>query len=471
MSVTISRFVRVMTDGKVVTDSLVSKMDAKLGSQIAMVEELISAVEDQGASAHALSDQVVALKEMQKSAGAGRNNASKSELLERASAVAKRAIAMGQQRALDAHRLGIDAKLDASLAELKASNATIPDDAIKVKAGEKLAALAERRRQLLPGDDGLEDAAQLLKEVGWASSWTESAITFGNASTRIQRNMARNGALMYAKEGKRLSKDKDKTRSEAGVKLCEYSVSITQELERVEDEATRNPREASPKLVKLILGDYKTAETLYNSIVLAPVVLPKAQALIAADSKGPEAQMQDALSPAVFERRLLAVNHIAKVFGTPEINLLSPGEAVALFSYTTGDYSDMNTLLLTGSLDDGVDVEKVKTKIAEATKALGKLPDYPVSPTLRGERRWEPGDGQQYQRGNEFVLKMFWSTGAGFAFGGGWQITVFGKSGKNVAAFSASPHEAEVLYAPGARFRVKSVVPTRAGGRVVVEEV
>ena len=472
MSVTLSRFVRVMTDGRVVTDKLVKKLDSKLAARIASVEAIIADIEGQGAPASGLKDHVRALKDVKDSAGKAQNNSAKSDLLEHGKALAKRAVAEARQQAEDAPALAVTTKLRKGLEWLADENAKIPDAFLHPKAAEKLADLVERRKKLLAAGNDPQDAQQLLKEVGWAQGWTEDAIAFGTGSKKINRELARSGAALYAREGMKLTRQKDPAKSQQGKELIRLAKSLEDQLAAAELDAKRNPREAT-LLIMRMLTDLMKAQAIYKAEVLAPVITPGVDTMIAADPNGPEAAMQESLSPQLFKDRLLSVHNVAKLFGSPEMALLSPGEAVALFSYTTGDYKKMNGLLLkagvgTGPADD--DERKVQTVIDQTLNAMAKLPVHPAAPTSRGETPW-PGDALQYTVGNEFKLKIFWSTGMGFTFPGTWQIKVFGKSGKNVAAFSNSPHESEVLFPPGCKFRVKSVVPSPGGGNVVVEEV
>src|SRR5258708_6943907 len=99
MSVTISRFVRVMTDGKVVTNKLVNKLDAKLAARIDAVQALIDEIEQYpDVTALGLRDQLAELRGIQARARQNPDNTAKSELLDAGKAAAKRVIATAEQR-------------------------------------------------------------------------------------------------------------------------------------------------------------------------------------------------------------------------------------------------------------------------------------------------------------------------------------------------------------------------------------
>jgi hypothetical protein len=202
---------------------------------------------------------------------------------------------------------------------------------------------------------------------------------------------------------------------------------------------------------------YGKALTRFTKEVLKPGLVKKVNALIETFPEGPEAKMKEALGPR-FEQSLVDVVKTAEAFGVNN-DRLSLGEQVAVFTYTKQDYKEMNAYLL-GLAPELKENEKkiVKIKCDEAAAAIGKLEPY-VGISTRGERDW-PGADQQYVVGNEFAVKSFWSSGVGFSFGGKFVITIEGKSGRDVAGLSNSPNEAEILFAPGTKFRVVKREPS-----------
>jgi hypothetical protein len=168
-----------------------------------------------------------------------------------------------------------------------------------------------------------------------------------------------------------------------------------------------------------------------------------------------EAQMKLALSSRDYETRMLEARNTALAFGSPlaDSRKLSPGEAVAIYTYTSNDYTDINGLLLGLKQPGPAEKAKIEIMIDQATKALAKLDNYAAGPTKRGEKDW-PGADAQYKKDNEFTTKAFWSTGVGFGFPGIWQITINGRTGKEIKPLSNYPKEAEVLFPPGTKFKV-----------------
>ncbi len=73
--------------------------------------------------------------------------------------------------------------------------------------------------------------------------------------------------------------------------------------------------------------------------------------------------------------------------------------------------------------------------------------------TRRGERDWD-GWEEVYVKDQTFKCQGFWSTTTANPFAGKLQITITGRSGKNVAHLSQYADENEVLYPPDTEFRV-----------------
>lgn len=472
MSVTISRFVQVMSGGRVVSNTIVSKLDTKLTDRLQMMQIYVRDFEKKVPQALELRDQLKSLEDMQAKAAQATDNSAKSDLLEKANSAAKKYI--DAARVLDQ---GTEADLLASLARynltpriavLEPLIPRIPDGFLRKIGAKKLADFKSRRGAAADKGDPGDEVTALMDEVESAIRWSEAAIQFGTGTSKNDRDVARLGAQLYRREGRKLMKSKDAEKQKQGKELVELAKELREQRKAIEKIAERSPMDALKSPWGPMRQAYTKAAALYKKAVLAPGLTKKVAQLIADDPDGSEAKMQEALGADVFEERLLSVYNIAKASGSPDIELLSPGEAVAIFSYTGSDYIKMNTLLRTGTIegDDKVK-EATLVKIEQAVKAMAKLPVHPVTPSTRGERAWPPDDAVQYTVGNEFAVKTFWSTGVGFDFGGPWRITVHGKSGRNVAPLSNAPGECEVLFAPGTRFRVKSVT----GLKVVVEEI
>jgi hypothetical protein len=175
-----------------------------------------------------------------------------------------------------------------------------------------------------------------------------------------------------------------------------------------------------------------------------------------ANADSPEGQMAKGLGEAGFHEQLAAICRATEAVHAPVGKRLSPGEMVAIYNYTTGDYKKMNGYLLGLSLDSMSDAEKEQYRIRaeEAKKAMAKLPNWGGGMTMRGEYLW-PGWEAQYTVGSTFAIKLFWSTSnTTGTLWGDLAINVKGKQGKDVSAVSNAPNEREVLFPPGTKFRV-----------------
>jgi hypothetical protein len=184
----------------------------------------------------------------------------------------------------------------------------------------------------------------------------------------------------------------------------------------------------------------------FGDEVQAPALMKKVNQLIEDDPGGPEAKVLEALGEEKFKKRLVKVTQTAEAFGVNN-ELLSPGEQVAVFSYTAVDYRTMNKHLLKEPQGDNISI-----MCSQTAAALSNLEPY-EGLSVRGEARY-PGIDEQYVVGNVFTIKAFWSSGVGFGFEKEYTITINGKTGRDVAGLSNSPHEAEILFAPGSRFKV-----------------
>jgi hypothetical protein len=174
------------------------------------------------------------------------------------------------------------------------------------------------------------------------------------------------------------------------------------------------------------------------------------------DPTSSEGQMMSALGGREkFEAMAIKAYEQVAISGC-DIRPLTTGDVVAIFNYTTMDYTSMNRLLF-GNLDNSFDHAAYAKKNEVTMQALKKLPNYEGGMTMRGDAGrydWQT----DFFIGNTFATKGFWSTGIKMCFDFvPLQITVFGKTGKQVAAMSEKPRETEVLFAPGTRFRVTSM--------------
>jgi hypothetical protein len=198
------------------------------------------------------------------------------------------------------------------------------------------------------------------------------------------------------------------------------------------------------------------------------------------------------MNPATFANRHSAASNQANAAGE-DISYLSEGEVVALYTYTTEDYTNMNRVEINKRKQPGAEIpildrDPVSRKLCEKrpevlevlneiTKiGMSKLPSLGATTTRRGERDWDGWD-EVYTAGRTFNCQGFWSTSTTSPFDFKLQITVTGRGGKSVAHLSQFASEAEVLFLPDTEFRVLDRRDERdpdgslAKSFIVVEEV
>jgi len=371
-----------------------------------------------------------------------------------------------QAAQLFAERAGKLAQMNAGLAGLSATNGNIVEVAQKNAADAVLAALTLQRDALAntTADDVARELSRsrgLLADIATATATSNLRVALCN--TKPQRDAIRQDADEYAAAGKR---DGDAALEGRATKLKD-------DLTKLEALGLTKPKAATDELPTL-QSDHNKLKADFKDKVADSNLLKRARDLITTNPDGSEAKMKAALGvdkrgKDVFERRLLAVYKTAQSRGSPEINRLGPGEAVAIHSYTCGDYAQMNGHLLfpTAALPpyDPTEpeahvlnmptVDQVETKNEQVTAALGKLPDWAGGRTLRGLRNRYPGDDDDFQRPT-YTTRAFWSTSTSTPFAGPWRFEITGRSGKNVQNLSKYPTEDEVLFLPGTTFQVIS---------------
>jgi hypothetical protein len=398
-----------------------------------------------------------------------------------------------------AERTELLAEVDKSLSEMFLYR-------FKEDADELLRGLEKERYQLANGGPGVEDelkkllarcrttldsfvaqdksvkaAVQATQATGWDQAIPDpqhltaahKTATQGNEwdKTKELRDKMRKDADAYVTFGKK----------ENQAALVQYSEQLKADLEILEKGSIDDPNKAADLLQRKLVADYENLKENFSKISqqLQKVghllstdikgVLQKVEDLIRDNPDCVEAQMQkalgtDLLGRDVFKQRLQAVHDNAKRWNAPQFNLLTLGEAVAIYSYTADDFSQMNAYL------NGLDPEKyppkfpsrpatvdeIKIKNKCATEALKKLPPYPKSVTIRISDQYE-GDEKEFALNNEFTIKAFWSTNISNprGFKGKWKILVRGETGRHVQPLAKySDSENEVLYAPGTKFKV-----------------
>lgn len=139
-----------------------------------------------------------------------------------------------------------------------------------------------------------------------------------------------------------------------------------------------------------------------------------------------------------------------------------PEEVAALSWYTDDGYKDMNKVLR-GVADADVDQKAAKADIKMAVAAMEKMPKFEGT-VVRGLNLDDATPEQidavvnQYKTGKVITEKAFLSTATGGvtpAYSGTAVLyTIKSKNGRSVKDVSAYPWEDEVLFPPGAKFKV-----------------
>jgi ADP-ribosyltransferase exoenzyme len=143
---------------------------------------------------------------------------------------------------------------------------------------------------------------------------------------------------------------------------------------------------------------------------------------------------------------------------------LTQEEIAAIIGYTGMDYSTLNSALRS---NDPKRVAKLSHYIDRASGGLAHLPNY-VGLVYRGASP-PPHVVALYVVGNVVEEAGFTSTSyvKSAAFQGKVQYTILSKTGKKIDFLSNFKFEVEVLFAPGARFKVLEV--TQSAGTTYVK--
>jgi hypothetical protein len=146
----------------------------------------------------------------------------------------------------------------------------------------------------------------------------------------------------------------------------------------------------------------------------------------------------------------------------PEFAHIPEEDLVAVRGYTSNDYySEMNQGLREG---DQLLLDRYESYAKSATSGLNQLPSH-EGQVFRGIHIDDPKAldklAQQYQPGEIYRERAFFSTDTVKAFPGNVQYEVYSTSGHHVKGLSAVGGESEVLFAPGTAFKVvdKRYVP------------
>ena len=167
-----------------------------------------------------------------------------------------------------------------------------------------------------------------------------------------------------------------------------------------------------------------------------------------------------------FEEDLVAVG--PKSVGLATIAWPSPGELVAVHRYTRdGERSKrLNRELLKSVAAGRLPPEDVQHFAFTLRAALDKLPDY--RGTVLRRVTLKPEQLGKYIPGQVVIEHMFTSTSKSRPYEGDTHFVIRSRTGKDISGLSARPHEEEVLFRYGTRFRVLSVTPDDGAGYTLV---
>jgi hypothetical protein len=254
-------------------------------------------------------------------------------------------------------------------------------------------------------------ARALLGDIATATTTGNLRVAWSN--TKARRDVIRNDANEYAAAGKR-----------EGLPALEGGATkLKDDLTNLEALGLARPKAATDELPTL-QSDHDKLKADFKDTVADSKLLKQVEDLVTANPDGPEAQMRTALGTDnsgndVFKIRLLAVYKNARFQGSPEINLLTPGEAVAVNTYTANDFEQMNGYLFGRNPlppprpppyppnDLRMPTEdQIKIKNKQAIDVLAKLPVWTGGMTKRGSKEY-PGDDAELALDNVFTIKAF----------------------------------------------------------------
>lgn len=148
---------------------------------------------------------------------------------------------------------------------------------------------------------------------------------------------------------------------------------------------------------------------------------------------------------------------------------LDTGEKAAIYGYSTADYTEIGQLLRADN-PDPAQQRKYAAYIECGVAGLAKLPPVPASMKLvRCDKTFWAAFAQDLVRTGLRVERSFMSSGTSKIPGfGDLEMHISGiKTGKNIKMFSLHQKEDEVLFPPGATFKLVDCEFTTADGRKV----
>lgn len=147
--------------------------------------------------------------------------------------------------------------------------------------------------------------------------------------------------------------------------------------------------------------------------------------------------------------------------------MLTPEQQSAIRDYSDGGYRRMNE-----QLRDRTVADRIRRKIDTLTSALDNLPDF-RGDVFRGATVDDPKLLKRYRRVGETITERAFvsaSRSPSKAFSGNVRFYIISRHGKEIEEWSAYPDEEEVLFAPGAQFKVLEYVRDGNDIEIFLEE-
>jgi hypothetical protein len=147
--------------------------------------------------------------------------------------------------------------------------------------------------------------------------------------------------------------------------------------------------------------------------------------------------------------------------------MLTPEQQSAIYDYSDSGYRRINEQLRNRAVTD-----RIRREIDILTSALKNLPDF-RGDVFRGATIQDPKLLRKYRRVGEAITERAFSSTSRSplkAFSGNVRFYVTSKQGKEIARWSAHPEEEEVLFQPGAQFKVLEYVRDGNDIEIFLEE-
>lgn len=157
----------------------------------------------------------------------------------------------------------------------------------------------------------------------------------------------------------------------------------------------------------------------------------------------------------------LVAKATSKIKASSKLSGLSPAQGAHILAYSGHEYSETNSALRAGVMD-----EKRWNHVRQLNKALDKLPNH--EGVVYRKASLEPEIAAMYKPGMIVEERGFTSTSkVEGTWSGSFKYKITSKTGKDISKMSLHPGENEVLFQSGSRFKVTE----RVGNIIHMEQV